>query len=186
MWSVVAIVLVGYTALLTMGDSSIANYDDIKYNDPIFGVVLILCGALVQSLQYAFEEKVMSMDILIPPLLLIGRPLSSSCSSYIPLATVCLATIDHGSTESPYNTYTMFTNSPEIQSIFIWYFVFIFSYNVLACLVTKMLSAIWHVILDNFRPISVWFTVLFIFYIITPSFGDSRGTSKLRTATYSY
>ena len=38
----------------------------------LFGVVLILLGALVQSLQYAFEEKVMSADVGAPPLLVIG------------------------------------------------------------------------------------------------------------------
>ncbi len=176
MWNVVAIVLVGYTALLTMGDSSIETNIDPKYNDPLFGVALILSGALVQSLQYAFEEKVMSMEMGIPPLLLIGMEgLWGTIVCLFVLYPVCytMPGADHGSIENPYNTYAMFMNSSEIQVIFLLYFIFIFSYNVLACLVTKMLSAIWHAILDNFRPISVWGTDLFIFYFITPSFGES-------------
>jgi len=176
LWNVVAIVLVGYTALLTMGDASIETNIDPKYNDPLFGVGLILSGALVQSLQYAFEEKVMSMEMGIPPLLLIGMEgLWGTIVCLFVLYPVCYSMpgSDHGSIENPYNTYTMFMNSKEIQSIFIWYFIFIFSYNVLACLVTKMLSAIWHAILDNFRPISVWGTDLFIFYFIAPTFGES-------------
>lgn len=40
-----------------------------------------------------------------------------------------------------------------------------------AVLVTYMLNSVWHAILDNFRPITVWGTDLFIFYMITSS-GD--------------
>ena len=35
-----------------------------------------------------------------------------------------------------------------------------------------MLSSVWHAILDNFRPITVWVTDLFIFYYINPLFGE--------------
>ena len=35
-----------------------------------------------------------------------------------------------------------------------------------------MLSSVWHAILDNFRPITVWITDLFIFYYINPLFGE--------------
>lgn len=38
----------------------------------------------------------------------------------------------------------------------------------------KPYSAIWHAILDNFRPVSVWGTDLIIFYVITDgSFGEA-------------
>ena len=52
-WNVVSIILVGATVILS--DSG-ADGDDGK--DPAKGVMLILAGAFVQSLQYAFEEKV--------------------------------------------------------------------------------------------------------------------------------
>ena len=35
-----------------------------------------------------------------------------------------------------------------------------------------MLSSVWHAILDNFRPITVWATDLLIFYCISPLFGE--------------
>lgn len=35
-----------------------------------------------------------------------------------------------------------------------------------------MLSSVWHAILDNFRPITVWVTDLVIFYYINPFFGE--------------
>ena len=56
--------------------------------------------------------------------------------------------------------------------MFLFYFLSIFFYNALAVLVTFMLNSVWHAILDNFRPITVWGTDLFIFYFVTTSFGE--------------
>lgn len=80
---------------------------------------------------------------------------------------------DHGSFENPFNTYTMIANSSSVQAMFALYFCAILAYNVLACLVTFMLDSVWHAILDNFRPATVWGTDLFIFYFVTASFGES-------------
>jgi hypothetical protein len=66
----------------------------------------------------------------------------------------------------------MISNSTAIQNMFCLYFVCVFAYNILALLVTKMMDSVWHAILDNFRPITVWATDLFIFYFITVSFGE--------------
>jgi len=104
---------------------------------------------------------------------------------------------DHGSYEDPFNTWAMFVNSRNIQLAFTIYFFAIFFYNLFAVLVTFMLSSVWHAILDNFRcvfypllseltwqrssnrffsyftrPITVWVTDLYIFYQISPAFGE--------------
>lgn len=175
-WNVVAIILVGITALLTNASSSEGpTTESGNYDNPLVGVALILTGALVQSLQYAFEEKVMKMDIPAPPLLLVGMEgfwgtLICVCILY-PLAFY-LPGPDHGCIENYQNTIVMISNSIDIQSIFVLYFFSIFSYNLLACLVTFMLNSVWHAILDNFRPIFVWGVDMFIFYFITASFGE--------------
>jgi hypothetical protein len=65
----------------------------------------------------------------------------------------------------------MIVNSPIIQASFVVYFVCIFSYNLFAVLVTFMLSSVWHAILDNFRPITIWCTDMFIYYVVTASSG---------------
>ena len=76
--------------------------------------------------------------------------------------------------EDPYDTYVMFRNSQDIQRMFLLYFVAIFSYNLLAVLVTYMLDSVWHAILDNFRPISVWGVDLALFYVVTSgAFGEA-------------
>ncbi|GMH80533.1 hypothetical protein TrST_g2950 [Triparma strigata] len=172
-WNVVSIILVGATVILS------ATPDDGeggKQKDPLRGVLLILAGAFVQSLQYAFEEKVMSMEVSAPPLLLIGMEgfWGTVVCAFV-LYPVCynLPGADVGGVmENPYDTWAMMENSKDLQVMFLWYFLSIFFYNALAVLVTFMLNSVWHAILDNFRPITVWGTDLFIFYFVTKSFGE--------------
>jgi hypothetical protein len=67
----------------------------------------------------------------------------------------------------------MVMNTPTIQWAFFIYFFAIFAYNLFAVLVTFLLSSVWHAILDNFRPITVWGTDMFIFYVIAAEgFGE--------------
>ena len=42
----------------------------------------------------------------------------------------------------------------------------------MAVYVTKYLSAIWHAILDNFRPITIWVLDLYIYYSLYPGTGN--------------
>jgi hypothetical protein len=174
-WNVVAIILVGMTAMLTpVATSTDDNSGDVE-NNPLLGIILVLMGAFVGALQYAFEEQVMNMDIAAPPLLLVGMEGlwgSLICIFIIyPLAYIIPGS-DHGSFENPYNTYALFSNSSALQSVFLIYFVAVFMYNMFGILVTFTMNSVWRAILDNFRPISVWGTDLFIYYFISSSFGE--------------
>ncbi len=171
LWNCVSIILVGMTAMFSGGDD-----DADSGKKPALGVSLILAGAFVQSLQYAFEEKVMSMEVSAPPLLLIGMEgFWGTVVCIFVLYPICYALPGNdvgGTMENPYDTYAMMQNSVPLQKMFFLYFLCIFFYNMLAVLVTFMLNSVWHAILDNFRPITVWGTDLFIFYMITTSFGE--------------
>jgi len=171
-WNVVSIILVGATAMYSVSGGE----DGDNGKDPAKGVMLILAGAFVQSLQYAFEEKVMSMEVSAPPLLLIGMEgFWGTVVCVFVLYPICYALPggDVGGTmENPYDTLAMMQNSPELRQMFLFYFLSIFFYNALAVLVTFMLNSVWHAILDNFRPITVWGTDLFIYYCVTTSFGE--------------
>jgi hypothetical protein len=179
LWNVVSIVLVGATAALSPPDDSTEDGVDTNSNAglAILGVVLILLGALVQSMQYAFEERVMTMDASAPPLFLIGMEGlwgSIICLFILYPASYAIPGTDHGSLENPFNTYTMMSNSSAICGIFVLYFLSIFVYNMLAILITYMLNSVWHAILDNFRPVTVWSTDLVLFYCITAgAFGET-------------
>jgi hypothetical protein len=169
--NVVSVVFVGATAILS------SEHTDTKTTtggEALLGVLLIMAGAFVQALQFVFEEKVMTMEIPAPPLLMIGMEgvwgtllcifVLYPMASYIPGN-------DHGSYENFTNTWHMVQNSSTIQIWFVVYFFVIFGYNLFAAMVTFLLNSVWHAILDNFRPITVWSTDLFIFYVISQS-GD--------------
>jgi predicted Na+-dependent transporter len=115
------------------------------------------------------------MDIPSPPLLLIGMEGlwgTILCVVFVYPLVYFLPGDDHGSYENPFNTWHMFIHETHIQVAFAVYFVAIFGYNFFAVLVTYLLNSVWHAILDNFRPITVWMTDLFIFYVISTSFGE--------------
>lgn len=184
-FNVLSIILVGLTALLTGSEESGEGgpkeiIEGFKPN-PLYGVVLILCGAFVQSLQYVFEEKVMSASTdddvpATPPLLLIGMEGlwgSMICLFILYPIAYHMKGDDHGCFENPFNTIAMISNTPQIQAVFTLYFFSILLYNILALLVTFMLDSVWHAILDNFRPVTVWGLDLFIFYCVTTTLGES-------------
>ena len=108
--NVLSIALVGFTAMLIDNSSSIDAADaaatttadaaavitstsagHVAGSKALVGVALILFGALTQSFQYVFEEKVMtgssstsssSSSVKIPPLLLVRLNLSIYLSPY--------------------------------------------------------------------------------------------------------
>lgn len=177
-FNVVSIVLVGVTAMMSGSDSSVE--ENSEFNSPLTGVILILCGAFVQSLQYAFEEKMMTDDdTAIPPLLLIGMEGfwgTILCVFLLYPAAYAIKGPDHGCFENPFNTWYMIQNSAHIQAVFLLYFFSVLQYNILAVLVTYMLDSVWHAILDNFRPVTVWGLDLYIFYFISKGFGEKWTT----------
>mmetsp|Transcript_8907 Transcript_8907/g.20011 ORF Transcript_8907/g.20011 Transcript_8907/m.20011 type:complete len:474 (+) Transcript_8907:91-1512(+) len=177
-WNVISVVIVGATALMATasgeGDGGGGN-GNVTSAQTFMGVCLLMAGAFVQAIQFVFEEHVMKMDIPAPPLLLIGMEgfWGTVLSIFVmyPIAYF-MPGDDHGSYEDPFNTWNILMNSRNIQFAFVIYFFTIFFYNLFAVLVTFMLSSVWHAILDNFRPITVWVTDLVIFYYINPLFGE--------------
>jgi hypothetical protein len=174
MWNVISVIMVGMTAVLaSQGSNNPGNNTDGSL--ALVGIMLVLCGALVQALQFVFEEKVMTMDIPAPPLLLIGMEGlwgTVLCLLIVYPIAYMIPGSDHGSFEHFGNTWYMIMHTPTIQYMFLVYFFAIFGYNIFAVLVTFLLNSIWHAILDNFRPITVWLTDMVIFYLVDKSFGE--------------
>jgi drug/metabolite transporter (DMT)-like permease len=175
-WNVVSVILVGLTAVL--GEEKKMEEEEVivrSSGSAIWGVVFIMAGAFVQACQYVYEEKMMNLDIPAPPLLLIGMEGlwgTILCVTVVYPLVYFLPGADHGSYENPFNTWYMITHSSAIQLMFVVYFFAIFGYNLFAVLVTYLMNSIWHAILDNFRPITVWMADLFIHYAIISSFGE--------------
>lgn len=175
-YNFLSIILVGFTALLSAGDSSAHAAEG--ENNPVLGVALVLCGAFVQSLQYVYEERMMTTTADLPaapPLLIVGMEGlwgTIICLFVLYPIAFSIQGPDHGSLENLWNSLTILYNTPAIQVMFTLYFISILLLNIFALLVTFLLDSVWRAILDNFRPISVWIFDLSIFYFVTKSFGE--------------
>jgi len=177
-WNLVSVVLVGLTAMLISHSQFVEMENDdessAKTSKALAGVVFVMAGAFVQALQFVFEEKVMTgmddAEAMVPPLLLIsmeGLWGGFFCLFVLYPLAYYIPGDDHGSYENPFNTWYIIQNSSAIQVVFVVYFFTILLYNVFACLVTFMLNSVWHAILDNFRPITVWGVDMAIYYYFT-------------------
>jgi len=136
----------------------------------VFGVSITLLGTLVQSLQYTYEEKVMSGEIMAPPWLLIGVEGvigTAICTLVMYPVFFLIPGDDHGSYENPVNTIVMLYNSKLVMGTSLLFCVLVFVLNAFSVLITYMMSSVWHAVLDNFRPVSIWAVQLTLYYGVT-------------------
>ncbi|CAK4613143.1 unnamed protein product [Aphanomyces euteiches] len=167
-------------AALMVGFSSFQDTEEqINNNDnPGLGIIMIILSCFVQSAQYVFEEKLMGDGIdTAPPLIVVGMEglwgLIMTGLIVYPIAYFVPGN-DLGSYERIDDAWYMLTNSPTAQVAAAIFLIVILGYNVFAVFVTFLLNSIWHAILDNFRPVTVWGTDLLLFYVFTPrTFGEA-------------
>ncbi len=147
----------------------------VNDRNPMVGVALVVLGCLAQGVQYVFEEKVMNTgDVNCPPLVVIGMEgiwgFFITVLIVYPLAYY-IPGKDNGSFENPFDSWEMVVSNERLSYLVTGFVVTVTMYNIAAVYVTQLLSAIWHAILDNFRPISVWGLDLAMFYYIAPGTG---------------
>jgi hypothetical protein len=65
----------------------------------------------------------------------------------------------------------MMQNSSTLMWLTTLFVLTVTGYNCAAVYVTAYLSSIWHAILDNFRPITIWAFGLLLYYVIAPGQG---------------
>ncbi|CAM9136661.1 unnamed protein product [Chrysoparadoxa australica] len=178
--NIIAMVMVSLTSFIGPQEEQ-----ESGANNPALGVTFILLSCVVQGSQYIFEEKVMAVDNA-PPLVVIGMEGlwgSLIMCGLFPIL-YALPGRDKGSAENLYDSFVMLSNSHALQVMVTVFFLTVTTYNIFCIYVTAYLSAIWHAILDNFRPVSVWGTDLIIFYVFTKGgFGEAwTSTSWLQLA----
>jgi hypothetical protein len=169
--NVLSILLVGAAALLSSRCDSVSEGKSDRETGALLGVTLMLAGSFVQALQFVLEEKIMVHDaVKVPPLLLFGMEgvwgFAFSLFVLWPVGYWLRY-------EDPINSLVMIWNTPSLQCFVALYMLAIFGYNLFAVLVTFSMSSMWHSILDNFRPMTVWLTDLMIFCVTHGSFGES-------------
>eukprot|EP00981_Chlorochromonas_danica_P013850 scaffold6925_cov248-Ochromonas_danica.AAC.12 len=126
-----------------------------SHKDPRVGIALVVLGCVAQDV---FEEKVMAVDG-VPPLVVIGVEglWGTFLTAFIvyPIAYM-LPGNDGGHFENPWDALAMIQNDYVLRNLVVLFVLTVTIYNCAAVYVTKYLSAIWHAILDNFRPITIW------------------------------
>jgi len=135
--------------------------------DPRIGVGFLLLSCCVQGSQYVFEEVMMKNNAA-HPLLVVGMEGfwgTVLMPIFIFPITYYLPGPDGGSLENIGDSWVMIKNSPTVMWVLIIFIINVFFYNVFCCYVTYLLSAVWHAILDNFRPVTVWTTDLLFYYV---------------------
>lgn len=152
------------------------------------GIVFIVLSCLVQSGQYVYEEKVMDESSGgFAPLIVVGMEgfwgLLFSVLFVLPLAANIPGNdcpINNGTCvyEDSIDTWEMLKNSNAIIFLTVAYVFIITGYNAAAVYVTFLLDSVWHAILDNFRPISVWMTQLVLFQLFNGKLGEKWVTSS--------
>jgi len=144
--------------------------------DPRIGILFILASCAVQGAQYVFEEQVMEADGA-HPLVVVGMEgfwgTILMFFFVFPWAYILPGKDTGDCFENLWDSWIMIQNSTAVQLILFGFFATVALYNIFAIMVTHVLDSVWHAILDNFRPISVWGTDLFIFYVIAaPGYGE--------------
>jgi len=177
----VAVVLVGLSSMIGDAPAAPEGGDDDappaeSGSTAALGLLLTLTGTFLQSLQYAYEEKVMSGDNPAPPWLLIG--MEGVFGSVLTVLVVypiagLVPGQDHGVFEDIDNTMTQLNDNPSLVYLSAVFCASVFVLNSFSVLVTFMLSSVWHAILDNFRPISIWATQLAIYSLTDGAHGES-------------
>ena len=71
-WIVVSVLIGGSSALLVSQMSGNTTNGSVTAIDTLVGVALVIAGVFLNALQVVIEEKLMSLDVPVPPLLLIG------------------------------------------------------------------------------------------------------------------
>ena len=164
-----AMVLVGSTSFF----EAKSGEQDNSGRDPRIGVLLVVIGCLAQGVQYVFEEKVLSVGA--PPLVVIGCEgiwgTILTLSLVYPMAYYLPGNDVGGCYENPWDAIEMIRSSPKLYALTISFVLTVTCYNCAVIYVTKFLSAIWHAILDNFRPVTIWGLDLCLYYILLPGQG---------------
>jgi drug/metabolite transporter (DMT)-like permease len=166
---VVGLFLVGYSAILDTSSASTAT-DSGKTG---LGVSLVIFAQVFSGAQYVFEEY-----------LLTGREVSSlqtvgmeGCWGFgFMVVILCVMTLtpgdDHGVYESLPDGLHMLAGSRQLQCLFTTYMLCVAGYNFVGMQLCRKLSAVTRCLVDSMRTCVVWAFQLFMYYCVSPSYGQ--------------
>eukprot|EP01084_Bolivina_argentea_P021186 39340_1 len=194
--NIVAVIIASLSSFL---EPENADGTSASSHNPLLGFIFIMCSCIVQGSQYIFEEQVLDehdvpplivigmeglwgtiMMLIIAPMLYYAPGSDSGSIENIPEVNCCTVyfyvkkktdicdAISHFHSNFE-KAFYMIQNSSAIKWGVLVFFFTITMYNIFCIYVTAYLSAIWHAILDNFRPVSeamITFCFLIVYTIL--------------------
>lgn len=194
-WAGIAITICAVTMVGTASVKSSSGQAGSSSGLEVLGIILIICGQMVQASQIVIEEVLLGGDFAVPALVIVGMEglwgvlwmavimliiqftpgYSDKCTDEFllmcsdpdnaPPETSDCSPVALYHEDTEESLHMLASSSPLIILTIIYLFAIVM-YNVSGMNVTKNLSAIHRTILEACRTLCIWLVQLFIFYVI--------------------
>jgi len=167
------LILVGGSGMLRgpgSGDSTKATS-----SQALLGVMLVLSGSALNSLQGVAEEKLMKGTVVDPMEVVGWEGIWGSLVCLVVLLPIAQAVSggDLGCAENTRDTLMQMTGSAGVMFVLIGYALALALMNNYSQVVSKNLSAVHRMLINTLRTVIIWVVNLFIFYALPG--GESYG-----------
>jgi len=155
------LVLVGAAGMLRPQDPGAASASNV-----FVGILLVLSGSALNSLQNVFEEKLLK-GASVDPLEIVGWEgcIGSLLCIFVMLPIVqAIPGSDQGSVENSQDTLMMLTGNARMTVVVLGYSVALALMNFYSQVVTKVMTAVHRMLISTCRVVLVWLVDLVIYY----------------------
>jgi len=165
-WIGIGIVMMG---LILVGAAGMLRPTDDKTppaSDVFVGILLVLSGSALNSLQNVFEEKLLK-GASVDPLDVVGWEgvIGSVLCIFVMLPIVeAIPGSDHGCVESTRDTLMMLTGNGKMTLVVLGYSLALALMNFYSQVVTKVMTAVHRMLISTCRVVLVWMIDLIIYY----------------------
>jgi len=174
-WIGMAIVVLGLTLV---GTSSLLSPQDTSgesgLGNTVFGISLVLGAQLVVASQVTLEERLLKGSHY-PPIQVVGTE-GLFGTLFMGLIVLPILYFIPGSTcgsyENSIDALIQIGTNNALFGLIIVFIVSIAFYNWFAQSVTASLTAVHRTLIDACRTLLIWVVDLFIYYVISPNFGE--------------
>jgi drug/metabolite transporter (DMT)-like permease len=164
----IGLVLVGAAGMLRSEHGGDSDNSDATPSQVVVGLLLVLAGSALNSLQNVLEEKIMK-GMAADPLEVVGWEgvFGTIFSAFIMLPIVqAIPGSDCGSVENTTDTLRMMHNSPLLTILMLGFSIGLAFMNNYSQVLSKYMSAVIRMMINTCRVVLVWLIDLLIYYAI--------------------
>jgi drug/metabolite transporter (DMT)-like permease len=167
-WVGIGIVMMGLILVGAAGMLRPSSDETPPASDVFVGILLVLSGSALNSLQNVFEEKLLK-GASVDPLDVVGWEgvIGTVLCIFVMLPIVqAIPGSDQGSVENTRDTLMMLTGNAGITIVTLGYSIALAAMNFYSQVVTKVTTAVHRMLISTCRVVLVWMIDLFIYYVI--------------------